>query len=292
MLLLESCLACPCWRAPLQLRGGDGSVGAPGKVPDDQPSSVPGSCAGEGSLNAVLGKTGNDPEVLQVSSEVGPAVTTGRVLDDEPSSIPGNVTGEQILNAVLGKTGNDPKVLIVSSGTRWGGADAMCRVEQWCKRKHFEYSYYCTNPNDADHKKCDPEREPPARAIKAFLQKHSKELHKVVIFQQGHGGRTGSWWPNKDWQFSPQQLLGITRELNPAVTCESNVTVLTGCCFGGHWLLLFHGASAVAPSDKAPGDGHGGQFWSWLFENGRFPKATPFQRGLLSLENEQPHRRA
>jgi len=185
--------------------------------------------------------------------------------EDIPST-----TNYDFLMAIIEKCEKSPKLLILSWGNRPGGAEPPRRVQQWAETNQFAYKMHVTNPHDPDHQNTTEDH---GAAIANFIAQYQDELNKVVIFHQGHGTKdTGAWQGG----IQPEQVKDMEKAGN------GNIKVVTGACFGGRWLKHFEGLSATNGEQPAPGDGHGGEFWPWLFAEGPFPsKRSPCQNGFL-----------
>ena len=186
------------------------------------------------------------------------------------------------LQAIVEKTQGDPKILILSMGDREGGSKRPRMVERWAKCRNFEYEFYGSNPWDNGPKTGDLQEKD---AIQQFFNKHKQTPWKVVIFQQGHASsKDGSWKGQGQGQgrITPAEVYEMAGR-------KSEITIVTGCCYGGHWLEYFEGLSAAPPHLKNRGQG---RFWFWLFkelDDGEWPIRDPNHRGLGKARYRDAH---
>merc|ERR1719203_860606 len=98
--------------------------------------------------------------------------------------------------------------------------------------------------------------------MRDFFDRGKHAEGKSIIFHTGHGDRFGRWVP---WRVGPADVKAMAGSNLPVI--------ITGCCYGGHWLSHFDGLSGCRPEHKNAGsrDGEYGPLWRWLFDGAYFP---------------------
>lgn len=227
--------------------------------------------------------------LLRLFARAAPSPQVHRPLPRQEESVAANVPastlGQDILDAVVRKCGQDAHVLILSCGNRPGGARGARRVEQWVQSKGYEYELAVYNPFDVEARAVSSsfEQRPLQLAVQEFFLRTGEPRKERIIFHIGHGDRWGRWRP---WLLGPEDVKRMAGSNQP--------TIITGCCFGGHWLAHFDGLTGCRPEHKNRGGTAGayGPLWQWLFDGAPFPPQapghSPMMRGLLPLQHDAP----
>jgi len=238
-------------------------------VPDKPGAKGKGGKGGKGGYNSSYkagegSKVGNGAEICDHKCEYA-------------TSVPVESDGPPHMGKILEKAEWKPKLLILALGNM-EGFRKMQKVREWAETNGYEYEYCSCNPNDNLRNKQGREIK---AAIQAFLDQNKHQLHRIVIFHQGHGRpQDGAWCTRNADAITPQEVKAMVCEGNN-VGESRNITIVTGGCYGGHWLQHFQGISAVGPHKSCPVQQ---KFWEWLWGTGEHPNLSDAQNPHVNLK--------
>lgn len=187
----------------------------------------------------------------------------------EPSCPPGGggvrltrTRASPLLQRVLRAAGDRPRILVLSCGDRKQGALTGRLTERWAKGTGNEVEF----ANFAKYDKKPYSNVDPKTFIKNFLSR-SRRTGSVIMYS-GHGRRREGGWlcqPKPKARMvliTPVWMKDVAEEVGGAAP-----VIVTGSCYGGHWLTYFNGLSGAPPNYK-----NSPAFYSWMFKGGRFPR--------------------